>query len=140
MVLAGRDVIAEHLKCALALLERRILPQLGEPSIRRAAGCEFAGPHRVRQDARGFEGSSSPKRPRQPVRSRAADRVHGRKDASNPRGQGVRDWSAIPLGRMTYDALIIGYYEGSRLDIRRAHPNRIHAGCAANSCSRKFSG
>ena len=56
-------------------------PEAGRTgSIRRAAGCEFAGPHRVREGA----GTRRPGRqaPRQPVRSQVCGRVLGRKCVS----------------------------------------------------------
>jgi bifunctional non-homologous end joining protein LigD len=48
MVLAGRDVMREPLEMRRELLDKKILPKLGEPVRYAAPLGEFAGPHRVR--------------------------------------------------------------------------------------------
>ena len=42
-------------------------------------------------------------------------------------------------GTKTFDALVFGYYEGERADVRRAHPQRLHAG-NARALFKKFKG
>ena len=89
MVLAGRDVMHEPLAVPPRAVGEEDPSEAGRTgSIRRAAGCEFAGAHRVREGA----GTRRPGRqaPRQSVRSGSAIGCLA-ENARQPRA-GVRDW------------------------------------------------
>ena len=111
MVLAGRDVMRQPLEMRRQLLERKILPKLGEP-VRYAAPLDATLPVLIESvQAQGLEGL-------------VAKRLDSRYEAGLRSGS----WQKMRLNRAqefviggytigtkTFDALIFGYYEGDRL-------------------------
>ena len=111
MVLAGRDVMQEPLAVRRELLEKKILPTLGEP-VRYAAPLEASLPVLLESvKAQGLEGL-------------VAKRLDSRYEAGLRSGawQKMRVDRAqefviggYTVGTRTFDALVFGYYEGGRL-------------------------
>src|SRR5260221_9257300 len=111
MVLAGRDVTGEPLEARRALLEKKILPKLAEP-VRYAAPLDASLPVLVESvKAQGLEGL-------------VAKRLDSRYEAGLRSGawQKMRVNRAqefviggYTVGARTFDALVFGYYDGSRL-------------------------
>ena len=111
MVLAGRDVMCEPLESRRALLEQKVLPKLSEP-VRYATTLDAALPvlvHSVK--AQGFEGL-----------------VAKRRNSAYQPGLRTGAWMKMRINRgqefviggytrgtTTFDALIVGYYEGDKL-------------------------
>ena len=123
MILAGRDVMKEPLDARRELLEKKILPRLGEP-VRYAAPLDapLAGAHRVGKSARARRtgGEAS----RQPVRDRPAI---GRlaEDARQPRA-GVRDRRLHGRDEDVRRARL-RILRGRPSDLRRTHSKWIYA-------------
>ena len=111
MVLAGRDVKAEPLDARQTLLERRIVPKLADPA--RFMG-ELEAPlrdliHSVK--AHGLEGLVAKRRNSRyepGLRSGAWMKMRVNRGQEFVIG-------GYTIGTKTFDALIIGYYEGDRL-------------------------
>src|SRR5215207_3252385 len=111
MVLAGRDVMHEPLEVRRELLEKKILPKLGEP-VRHAAPLDASLPVLIESvKAQGLEGL-------------VAKRLDSRYEAGLRSGawQKMRVNRAqefviggYTVGTKTFDALVFGYYEGDRL-------------------------
>ena len=111
MVLAGRDVTAETLTARRELLERKVIPKLANPA-------RYTGPldaslpdliHAVK--TQGFEGLVAKRRNSRyepGLRSGAWMKMRVN------RGQELVI-GGYTIGTRTFDALIIGYYEGDRL-------------------------
>ena len=111
MVLAGRDVMGEPLARRRTLLESKVLPRLGEP-VRYAAPLDADLPVLIES-----------------VRThRLEGLVAKRLDSRYEPGQRSGAWQKMRLnqgqelviggytpGTSTFDALILGYYEGDRL-------------------------
>ena len=111
MVLGGRDVMAETLEARRGLLERKVLPALSEP-VRYTGELQASLRdliHSVREQ--GLEGLVAKRRSStyEPgVRSGAWMKMR------ISRGQEFVI-GGYTLGTKTFDALVIGYYEGERL-------------------------
>lgn len=111
MVLSGRDVMQEPLEARRELLEKKILPRLGEP-VRYAAPLDASVPVLIQSvKAQGLEGL-------------VAKRLDSRYEAGLRSGawQKMRVNRAqefviggYTVGTKTFDALVFGYYEGDRL-------------------------
>src|SRR6476660_3531320 len=111
MVLAGRDVMREPLKMRRELLEKKILPTLGEP-VRYAAPLDASLPVLIESvKAQGLEGLVA-------------------KRLDSPYEAGLRSgaWQKMRLNQgqefviagytpsaKNFDALVIGYYDGGKL-------------------------
>ncbi len=111
MVLAGRDVSSEPLTTRRALLEQKVLPMLSEPV--RYAGILEANlrdlVHAVK--TQGFEGIVAKRRNSRyepGVRSGAWMKMRINRAQELVIG-------GYTIGTKTFDALVIGYYEGDRL-------------------------
>ena len=111
MVLAGRDVTSEPLSVRRELLEQKLLPTLAEP-------VRYAGPldaglsdliHAV--TTQGFEGLVAKRRN---SRYESGLRTGAWMKMRINRGQELVI-GGYTIGTKTFDALIIGYYEGDRL-------------------------
>src|SRR3954447_7133564 len=119
MVLAGRDVMREPLEVRRDLLEKKILPKLGEP-VRYAAPLAASLPVLIESvKAQGLEGL-------------VAKRVDSRYEAGLRSGawqkMRVNRGQEFVIGGYThgtkmFDALIFGYYEGDRLIYAARTPN-----------------
>jgi len=111
MILAGRDVTQEPLAARRELLEKKILPKLGEP-VRYAAPLDAALPVLIRSvKAQGLEGL-------------VAKRLDSRYEAGLRSGAWLKMRvnrgqefviGGYTVGTKTFDALVFGYYEGDRL-------------------------
>jgi bifunctional non-homologous end joining protein LigD len=111
MVLAGRDLRREPLETRRALLEKKVLPKLGEP-VRYAAPLDAELPVLIQSvKAHGFEGL-----------------VAKRCTSVYESGLRTGEWMKMRVNRgqefviggytrgtKTFDALIFGYYDGDRL-------------------------
>jgi bifunctional non-homologous end joining protein LigD len=111
MVLAGRDVTAEPLSVRRELLEQKVLPTLAEP-------VRYAGPLEARLTdlihavkTQGFEGLVAKRRN---SRYEPGLRTGAWMKMRINRGQELVI-GGYTIGTRTFDALIIGYYEGDRL-------------------------
>jgi hypothetical protein len=123
MVLAGRDVMKEPREARRELLEKKILPKLGEP-VRYAAPLDASLPVLIESvKAQGLEGL-------------VAKRLGSRYEAGLRSGA----WQKMRVNRgqefviggytggtKTFDALIFGLRRRPP-HVRRAHQKRIHAG------------
>jgi bifunctional non-homologous end joining protein LigD len=111
MVLAGRDVMREPLETRRELLEKKILPKLGEP-VRYAAPLDASLPVLIESvKAQGLEGL-------------VAKRLDSRYEAGLRSGAWLKMRvnraqefvvGGYTVGTKTFDALVFGYYEGDRL-------------------------
>src|SRR3954468_24844227 len=111
MVLAGRDVMREPLETRRALLEKKILPRLGEP-VRYAAPLEASLPVLIESvKAQGLEGLVAK---RLDSRYEPALRSGAWQNMRVNRGQEFV-LGGYTVGTKTFDALIFGYYDGDRL-------------------------
>jgi bifunctional non-homologous end joining protein LigD len=111
MVLAGRDVMREPLEMRRELLEKKILPTLGEP-VRYAAPLDASLPVLVESvKAQGLEGLVAK---RLDSRYEAGLRSGAWQKMRVNRGQEFVI-GGYTVGTKTFDALIFGYYEGLRL-------------------------
>ena len=121
MVLAGRDVMREPLEMRRELLEKKILPRLSEP-VRYAAPLDASFPVLIEshRDSKAWSPSASTAGTRAGLRSGAWEKMRVNRGQEFVVG-------GYTVGTKTFDALIFGYYEGDRLDIRCAHSKRIHA-------------
>jgi DNA ligase D-like protein (predicted ligase) len=111
MVLAGRDVTAEPLTVRRELLEQKVLPLLAEP-VRYAGSLEASLSdliHAVK--TQGFEGLVAKRRN---SRYESGLRTGAWMKMRINRGQELVI-GGYTIGAKTFDALIIGYYEGDRL-------------------------
>jgi bifunctional non-homologous end joining protein LigD len=111
MVLAGRDVTKEPLEARRELLEKKILPKLGEP-VRYAAPLDTSLPVLIESvKAQGLEGLVAK---RLDSRYEAGLRSGAWQKMRVNRGQEfvIGDYT---VGTTTFDALIFGYYEDDRL-------------------------
>jgi DNA ligase D-like protein (predicted ligase) len=111
MVLAGRDVMREPLESRRRLLEKKILPKLGEP-IRYAAPLDASLPVLIESvKEQRLEGLVA-KRLNSPyeagLRSGAWQKMRVNRGQEFVLG-------GYTVGTKTFDALIFGYYEGDRL-------------------------
>ena len=111
MVLAGRDVSSEPLATRRALLEEKVLPTLSEPV--RATGVLDASLrdliHAVK--TQGFEGLVAKRRN---SRYESGQRSGAWMKMRINRGQELVI-GGYTIGTKTFDALVIGYYDGDRL-------------------------
>jgi bifunctional non-homologous end joining protein LigD len=111
MVLAGRDVMREPLEKRRAVLEQKILPKLSEP-VRYASSLDAALPVLVQSvKEQGFEGLVAKRRNSvyEPgLRTRAWMKMRVNRGQEFVIGGYTR-------GTKTFDALILGYYEGEKL-------------------------
>jgi DNA ligase D-like protein (predicted ligase) len=111
MVLAGRDVMKEPLDARRELLEKKILPKLGEP-VRYAAPLDASLPVLIESvKAQGLEGLVAKRldsRYEAGLRSGAWQKVRVNRGQEFVIG-------GYTVGTKTFDALIFGYYEGDRL-------------------------
>jgi DNA ligase D-like protein (predicted ligase) len=111
MVLAGRDVMHEPLAVRRDLLEKKVLPRLGEP-VRYAAPLEASLPVLIESvKAQGLEGLVAKRldsRYEPGLRSGAWQKMRVNRAQEFVIG-------GYTVGTKTFDALILGYYEGSRL-------------------------
>jgi ATP-dependent DNA ligase len=111
MVLAGRDVMREPLEMRRELLEKKILPRLGEP-VRYAAPLDASLPVLIESvQAQGLEGLVAK---RLDSRYEAGLRSGAWQKMRVNRGQEFVI-GGYTVGTKTFDALIFGYYEGDRL-------------------------
>src|SRR5215204_5121171 len=111
MVLAGRDVMREPLKTRRDLLEKKILPKLGEP-VRYASPLEARLPILIESvKAQGLEGLVAK---RLDSRYEAGLRSGAWQKMRVNRGQEFVI-GGYTVGTKTFDALVLGYYEGDRL-------------------------
>lgn len=111
MVLAGRDVMREPLEMRRDLLEKKILPKLGEP-VRYAAPLDASLPVLIESvKAQGLEGLVAK---RLDSRYEAGLRSGAWQKMRVNRGQEFVI-GGYTVGTKTFDALIFGYYEGDRL-------------------------
>src|SRR3954465_11819156 len=111
MVLAGRDVMREPLEVRRDLLEKKILPKLGEP-VRYAAPLAASLPVLIESvKAQGLEGLVA-KRLDSPyeagLRSGAWQKMRVNRGQEFVIG-------GYTMGTKTFDALVFGYYESDRL-------------------------
>jgi len=111
MVLAGRDVSAETLTVRRELLEQKVLPKLTEPV--RYAGVLDASLHDLIHAVKtqGFEGLVAKRRSSRyepGLRSGAWMKMRINRGQEFVIG-------GYTIGTRAFDALVIGYYEGSRL-------------------------
>jgi DNA ligase D-like protein (predicted ligase) len=111
MVLAGRDVMREPLQARRELLEKKILPTLVEP-VRYAAPLDAALAVLVESvKAQGLEGLVAKRldsRYEPGLRSGAWQKMRVNRGQEFVIG-------GYTIGTKTFDALIVGYYEGDRL-------------------------
>jgi len=111
MVLSGRDIMSEPLEMRRALLEKKVLPRLGEP-VRYAAPLNASLPVLIESvKAQGLEGL---------VAKRLDSRYEpGLRSGSWQKMRINRGQEFViggyTIGTKTFDALIFGYYEGDRL-------------------------
>jgi DNA ligase D-like protein (predicted ligase) len=111
MVLAGRDVRREPLRARRELLEKKILPTLGEP-VRYAAPLDASLPVLIESvKAQGLEGLVAK---RLDSRYEAGLRSGAWQKMRVNRGQEFVI-GGYTVGTTTFDALIFGYYDGGRL-------------------------
>jgi ATP-dependent DNA ligase len=111
MVLAGRDVMHEPLEARRELLEKKILPKLGEP-VRYAAPLDASLTVLVESvKAQGLEGLVAK---RLDSRYEAGLRSGAWQKMRVNRGQEFVI-GGYTVGTKTFDALVFGYYEGDRL-------------------------
>ena len=111
MVLAGRDVMREPLEVRRELLEKKILPKLGEP-VRYAAPLDASLPVLIESvKAQGLEGLVAK---RLDSRYEAGLRSGAWQKMRVNRGQEFVI-GGYTVGTKTFDALVFGYYEGDRL-------------------------
>jgi DNA ligase D-like protein (predicted ligase) len=111
MVLAGRDLTMEPLSVRRELLEKKVLPKLGEP-VRYAAPLEASLPVLIGSvRAQGLEGLVAKRldsRYESGVRSGAWQKMRVNRGQEFVIG-------GYTIGTKTFDAIILGYYEGDRL-------------------------
>jgi DNA ligase D-like protein (predicted ligase) len=111
ILLTGRDVSAEPLEVRRALLEKKVLPTLAEP-VRYAGDLDARLPdliHAVK--THGFEGLVAKRRnSRYEPGLRSGAWMKMRVNRSQELVIG-----GYTVGTRTFDALVIGYYEGNRL-------------------------
>ncbi len=111
MILAGRDVMKEPLEARRELLEKKILPTLGEP-VRYAAPLDAPLPVLVESvKAQGLEGLVAKRldsRYESGLRSGAWQKMRVNRGQEFVIG-------GYTIGAKTFDALVVGYYEGGRL-------------------------
>src|SRR5215213_1024464 len=111
MVLAGREVMREPLETRRELLEKKILPKLGEP-VRYAATLDASVPVLIESvKTQGFEGLVAKRLNSQyepGLRSGAWQKMRVNRGQEFVIG-------GYTVGAQTFDALIFGYYEGDRL-------------------------
>ncbi len=111
LVLAGKDVRGESLEVRLSLLEDRVLPALTEP-IRRSVELRAPLDDLVRsvreQGLEGLVGKRKNSRYESAVRSGAWQKMRVHKGQEFVIG-------GFTVGGRTFDALVLGYYEGERL-------------------------
>jgi bifunctional non-homologous end joining protein LigD len=111
LVLGARDVMGESLETRLDLLQRKVLPHLGEP-VRHLGEVDASLSDLVASvAAAGFEGLVAKRRDSRyepGLRSGAWQKMRVN------RGQEFVIGGYTP-GSQTFDALILGYYEGDRL-------------------------
>src|SRR4029077_10840147 len=111
MVLAGRDVMGESLEARRSLLEKKILPKLGEP-VRYAAPLDASLPVLVESvKAQGLEGLVAKRRDSRyeaGLRSGAWQKMRVNQGQEFVIG-------GYTLGTRTFDALVIGYYQDGQL-------------------------
>jgi DNA ligase D-like protein (predicted ligase) len=111
MVLAGRDVMREPLAVRRDLLQKKILPRLGEP-VRYAAPLDATLPVLIESvKAQGLEGLVAK---RLDSRYEAGLRSGAWQKMRVNRGQEFV-LGGYTVGTKTFDALIFGYYESDRL-------------------------
>ena len=111
MVLAGRDVMREPLERRRKLLEQKVLPTLAEP-VRYASSLDAALPVLVQSvKQQGFEGLVAKRRTS--VYEPGLRTGAWMKMRVNRRQEFVI--GGYTRGTRTFDALIIGYYEGEEL-------------------------
>ena len=111
MVLAGRDVMREPLEMRRELLEKKILPRLGEP-VRYAAPLDAGLTVLIESvKAEGLEGLVAK---RLDSRYEAGLRSGAWQKMRVNRGQEFVI-GGYTVGTKTFDALIFGYYQGDRL-------------------------
>jgi ATP-dependent DNA ligase len=111
MVLAGRDVMQEPLEARRELLEKKILPKLGEP-VRYAAPLDASLAVLIESvKAQGLEGLVAK---RLDSRYEAGLRSGAWQKMRVNRGQEFVI-GGYTVGTKTFDALVFGYYEGDRL-------------------------
>jgi bifunctional non-homologous end joining protein LigD len=111
MVLAGRDVTAEPLSARRELLEQKVLPALAEP-VRYAGSLDASLSdliHAVK--TQGFEGLVAKRRN---SRYEPGLRTGAWMKMRINRGQELVI-GGYTIGTRTFDALVIGYYDGERL-------------------------
>jgi bifunctional non-homologous end joining protein LigD len=111
LVLAGRDVTGEALAARRELLERKVVPTLAEP-VRYASEIDASLRdliHAVK--AQGFEGLVAKRRN---SRYESGLRTGAWQKMRINRGQELVI-GGYTIGTKTFDALIIGYYDGPRL-------------------------
>lgn len=111
MVLAGRDVTAEPLSARRELLEQKVLPALAEP-VRYAGSLDASLSdliHAVK--TQGFEGLVAKRRN---SRYESGLRTGAWMKMRINRGQELVI-GGYTIGTRTFDALVIGYYDGERL-------------------------
>lgn len=111
LVLRGRDVTGEALDARLDLLQRKVLPHLGEP-VRHLGELEASLPDLVASVmAQGFEGLVAKRRDSRyepGLRSGAWQKMRVNRGQEFVIG-------GYTLGSTTFDALILGYYDADRL-------------------------
>src|SRR6478735_2070400 len=111
MILAGRDVMREPLEARRELLERKILPTLGEP-VRYAAPLDASVPVLIESEkAQGLEGLVAKRRDSRyesGLRSGAWQKMRVNRAQEFVIG-------GYTIGGPTFDALVFGYYESGKL-------------------------
>jgi DNA ligase D-like protein (predicted ligase) len=111
MILAGKDLRGEPLETRRELLERRVLPKLGEP-VRYAAPLDASLPALIASvKAQGLEGLVAKRRD---SRYESGLRTGAWQKMRVNRGQEFVI-GGYTVGGKGFDALIFGYYEGDRL-------------------------
>ena len=135
VVLAGRDVMREPLEARRELLEQKILPRLCEP-VRYAAPLDAALPVLVESvKAQGLEGLVAKRldsRYEPGLRSGAWQKMRVNRGQEFVIG-------GYTIGTKTFDALILGYYEGDRL-IYAARTRNGFTPALREQLSKKFRG
>jgi DNA ligase D-like protein (predicted ligase) len=111
MILAGRDVMNEPLEARRELLEKKVLPRLGEP-VRYAAPLDAPLPVLIESvKAQGLEGLVAKRldsRYETGLRSGAWQKMRVNREQEFVIG-------GYTVGTKTFDAIVFGYYESDRL-------------------------
>jgi len=135
VILAGKDLRGEPLETRRELLERRVLPKLGEP-VRHAAPLDASLADLIASvKAQGLEGLVAKRRD---SRYESGLRTGAWQKMRVNRGQEFVI-GGYTVGSKSFDALIVGYYEGDRL-IYAARTRNGFTPAVRAQLTRKFKG